>query len=181
MRNHGTLTKWDDERGFGFITPGHGAGELFVHISAFPRDGVRPRVNEVISFETELGQNGKQRAVRVMRPGSNRSSRATRTTRQTTRKSSAIGKMVLISLAAVGSLFGYSQYEKNQALGEDLRPPATSSISAEQSFQCDGRQHCSQMRSCAEAKYFIENCPNTKMDGDRDGIPCEQDLCASSW
>ena len=42
-------------------------------------------------------------------------------------------------------------------------------------FSCDGRQHCSQMRSRAEAEFFTRHCPNTKMDGDRDGIPCEND------
>jgi len=42
-------------------------------------------------------------------------------------------------------------------------------------YACDGRQHCGQMNSRAEAEYFIRNCPNTKMDGDRDGIPCEND------
>jgi peptide subunit release factor 1 (eRF1) len=41
-------------------------------------------------------------------------------------------------------------------------------------FKCDGRQHCSQMNSYEEAKYFIQHCPNTKMDGDNDGIPCER-------
>ena len=41
-------------------------------------------------------------------------------------------------------------------------------------FKCDGRHHCSQMKSYAEAKYFIKHCPNTKMDGDNDGIPCER-------
>jgi hypothetical protein len=44
-------------------------------------------------------------------------------------------------------------------------------------FKCDGREHCSQMRSCAEAKFFIRNCPNTKMDGDNDGVPCEKQHC----
>lgn len=44
-------------------------------------------------------------------------------------------------------------------------------------FQCDGRTHCSQMRSCAEATYFIQHCRNTKMDGDRDGVPCEEQWC----
>ena len=44
----------------------------------------------------------------------------------------------------------------------------------QQKFKCDGRQHCSQMRSCTEAKFFIDNCPNTKMDGDNDGKPCEK-------
>jgi hypothetical protein len=43
------------------------------------------------------------------------------------------------------------------------------------SFTCDGRQHCSQMRSRAEAEFFVRNCPGTKMDGDRDGVPCEND------
>lgn len=42
-------------------------------------------------------------------------------------------------------------------------------------FSCDGRQYCSQMNSRAEAEYFVKNCPNTQMDGDRDGIPCEND------
>jgi hypothetical protein len=42
-------------------------------------------------------------------------------------------------------------------------------------FKCDDRQYCSQMTSRAEAEFFIKNCPNTKMDGDRDGIPCEND------
>ena len=44
-------------------------------------------------------------------------------------------------------------------------------------FKCDGRTHCSQMRSCAEAEYFLRNCPNTKMDGNRDGEPCERQWC----
>ncbi len=41
-------------------------------------------------------------------------------------------------------------------------------------FRCDGRQHCSQMRSKAEAVFFLHNCPDTKMDGDGDGDPCER-------
>lgn len=45
-------------------------------------------------------------------------------------------------------------------------------------FRCDGRQHCSQMRSCEEATFFLRHCPNTKMDGDRDGVPCESQWCA---
>lgn len=45
-------------------------------------------------------------------------------------------------------------------------------------FRCDGRQYCSQMRSCDEAKYFLANCPGVKMDGDRDGVPCEDQWCS---
>ncbi|MEB6480785.1 cold shock domain-containing protein [Acinetobacter vivianii] len=49
-----------------------------------------------------------------------------------------------------------------------------SSTKANHQFQCDGREHCSQMSSYEEALFFLKNCPNTKMDGDGDGIPCER-------
>ena len=55
-----------------------------------------------------------------------------------------------------------------------VKPVLTSSASR---FTCDGRKHCSQMTSCAEATYFVQHCPNTKMDGNNDGIPCEQQWC----
>lgn len=42
-------------------------------------------------------------------------------------------------------------------------------------FHCDGRKYCSQMRSRAEAVYFTRHCPDARMDGDHDGIPCEND------
>lgn len=47
-----------------------------------------------------------------------------------------------------------------------------------QRFQCDGRRYCSEMTSREEAVFFIRHCPDTRMDGDRDGIPCEND---SRW
>jgi hypothetical protein len=55
--------------------------------------------------------------------------------------------------------------------------PTPSQTIPDAGFRCDGRQHCSQMRSCREAKYFLANCPGVKMDGDRDGIPCEEQWC----
>lgn len=56
------------------------------------------------------------------------------------------------------------------AAPEQVLPPA-------QRFQCDGRTRCSQMQSCEEATFFIRNCPNTEMDGDSDGVPCESQWC----
>ena len=44
-------------------------------------------------------------------------------------------------------------------------------------YRCDGRTQCSQMTSCAEAKFFLARCPNVHMDGDRNGIPCERQWC----
>jgi hypothetical protein len=48
-------------------------------------------------------------------------------------------------------------------------------------YRCDGRTRCSQMTSCDEAKFFLRNCPGTQMDGDSDGIPCEQQWCGSQF
>ena len=44
-------------------------------------------------------------------------------------------------------------------------------------YRCDGRTRCAQMRSCAEATWFLKNCPGVEMDGDRDGVPCERQWC----
>ena len=71
MRSAGTLTKWNDERGFGFILPNQAGDEIFVHISAFPKDGIRPRIGEVLSFEI-ANLDGKQQAVAIERPGRSR-------------------------------------------------------------------------------------------------------------
>lgn len=62
--------------------------------------------------------------------------------------------------------------------GEPSVPSVRSSIPApEARFACDGRQYCSQMTSCEEATYFLQHCPDPKMDGDHDGIPCERQWC----
>jgi hypothetical protein len=54
---------------------------------------------------------------------------------------------------------------------------ATQAPPREPAYRCDGRTYCSQMRSCSEAKFFLANCPGVKMDGNRDGTPCEQQWC----
>ena len=52
------------------------------------------------------------------------------------------------------------------------------SAASRSTFACDGRAYCSQMKSCEEAKYFLEHCSNVKLDGDNDGVPCEQQWCS---
>jgi len=62
MRFDGTLQSWNDERGFGFIAPAQGGQEIFVHVKAFPPGTGRPAIGLALSFELELGPNGKKRA-----------------------------------------------------------------------------------------------------------------------
>lgn len=62
----GTLTSWNDERGFGFVTTDVGDRRVFVHISAFPRSAVRPLIGEPVSFEIETASDGRSVARRVV-------------------------------------------------------------------------------------------------------------------
>ena len=64
LRFTGTLRSWDDDRGFGFIAPTQGRSELFVHISAFPRDGSRPTLGEKLNYEPGRSDTGKPQAPR---------------------------------------------------------------------------------------------------------------------
>lgn len=100
------------------------------------------------------------------------------------RKSSWRGKLIpLLVLAGLFSIYSrfsaesiaplpVSSFNQEGASTTVSRPQATTFIR-----QCDGRQHCSQMTSCEEATWFLQHCPNTKMDGEGDGIPCEDQWC----
>lgn len=65
MRFEGTLKTWHDDRGFGFIEPAQGGQEIFVHIKAFDLRGARPQEQQRVSFEVEVGPQGKKRAKNV--------------------------------------------------------------------------------------------------------------------
>ncbi|SCK29509.1 thermonuclease family protein [Vogesella sp. LIG4] len=41
---------------------------------------------------------------------------------------------------------------------------------------CGSKQRCSQMRSCAEARYHLQVCGLSRLDANHDGTPCEA-LC----
>jgi len=61
-RLEGTLTSWNQDRGFGFITPTAGGGQIFVHVRAFPRGSVIPAVGAKLSYEVEITADRKTRA-----------------------------------------------------------------------------------------------------------------------
>jgi hypothetical protein len=96
-----------------------------------------------------------------------------------------------ITVLVIIGLLGWYGYNKHQS--QVLRQPAHASEPQRidqptklnvpnepvrhATFSCDGRTYCSQMTSCAEATYFLKNCPDVKMDGNNDGVPCEQQWC----
>jgi uncharacterized membrane protein YsdA (DUF1294 family)/cold shock CspA family protein len=74
----GRLKSWNDERGFGFIEPLQGGQEIFVHIKSFPPGTGRPAVGLALSFEVELGPQGRKRAKSVQFPRTKKRSNAPR-------------------------------------------------------------------------------------------------------
>jgi Excalibur calcium-binding domain len=86
--------------------------------------------------------------------------------------------IILVIIGILGEGIIVKSSLSNQSLANNNnRPIPQKKPSPSPQFRCDGRTHCSQMRSCEEATFFLRNCPNVKMDGDNDGIPCEQQWC----
>jgi len=61
----GTLVRWFDNKGFGFIKPEQGRGDVFIHISALKGMSCKPIVGDIIHYEISTDDNGKARAVNV--------------------------------------------------------------------------------------------------------------------
>jgi CspA family cold shock protein len=55
MSQQGTVKFFNEEKGFGFITPGTGGSEIFVHSSGLI-DKIRE--NDSVSYEVEQGKKG---------------------------------------------------------------------------------------------------------------------------
>jgi len=170
MQTTGRLTQWNAEKGCGFITPQRGGQDIMVDISAFPEDGMPPQLHEKLSFSVATNSNGKNVAVRVIRmsPKDSRPSRPLKVRKRTNPTTFFASLALFIAILAYGYLGLYK---------EDTLPVSTSTPVAGQPPQCDGRTLCSQMTSCEEAQFFLHNCPNVQLDGNGDGVPCEQQWC----
>lgn len=94
-------------------------------------------------------------------------------------KAADIPKAMDIPSAVVQPALKHEQPEWGQTAHKE-EPRALKQDSVANVFTCDGRTHCSQMRSCAEATYFLQHCPGVAMDGDHDGTPCEQQWCTGA-
>jgi uncharacterized membrane protein YsdA (DUF1294 family)/cold shock CspA family protein len=65
MREQGILADWNDDRGFGFITPVAGGPRVFVHVSAFPR-GRRPATNDPVTYSLSRDERNRPSASDVL-------------------------------------------------------------------------------------------------------------------
>ena len=62
MRYQGRITRWKDDKGFGFITPNGGGEQVFVHISSFANRQRRPQGNELVTYELVVDGKGRAQA-----------------------------------------------------------------------------------------------------------------------
>ncbi|GGF63269.1 cold shock domain-containing protein [Alteromonas lipolytica] len=173
MRAKGTLKSWNNDRGFGFITAPLYAKDVFVHISAFTDNHHQPRVGEPLTFDIEQDKTGKVRAIEVKSPISGTAGSGYL---ESQKQGLPLAKiMLLLALIVVGFIALQKPETLHVATPQTNVLPYQEPESITQHFKCDGRQYCGQMNSRAEAEFFLANCPDTKMDGDDDGIPCEND------
>jgi uncharacterized membrane protein YsdA (DUF1294 family)/cold shock CspA family protein len=63
MRTKGKLTTWNDDKGFGFITPMEAGKRVFVHISAFGNRDRRPTVGQVATYALSSDAHGRPCAI----------------------------------------------------------------------------------------------------------------------
>jgi hypothetical protein len=143
---------------------------MFLHTSDFSERHKRPEIGDLVTYEIGKGDRGRMKAIAaaftvrpcpsVPRP----------------RRSRQQGTDFMRNVAMTVAIFtvGYAGYEYLPKFIRSFAPPQSQ---VEEEFQCSGKTRCTQMRSCEEATFYLKNCPNTTMDRDHDGIPCEDHWC----
>ena len=61
----GMISKWNDEKGFGFITPNSGGKQIFIHINEFSREHKRPMQGIAVKYNQSTDASGRSCAVDV--------------------------------------------------------------------------------------------------------------------
>ena len=69
MRTKGKLTSWNEEKGFGFITPMDGGKQIFIHIKAFSNRNRRPVAGQIVTYQPSADQQGRPRAIKATLTG----------------------------------------------------------------------------------------------------------------
>lgn len=192
MKDKGILKNWNDKRGFGFVECKSYDEDIFIHFSALQYMSRKPRNGDLIYFDRMTDDEGKVRAEYASIKGveakpieqftedrAHSDNRVERVSRDNNKPGFFLILMGLLSVFYLYQTFSANplpipmpEFLKELMKKNDVSDPANLSR-----FSCQGKRHCSQMSSCDEAKFYLRNCPNVKIDGDRDGVPCERQLC----
>lgn len=59
MRTKGTIASWNEDKGYGFISPLSGGKQVFIHISAFSNRGRRPQAGQIVTYGIATDKQGR--------------------------------------------------------------------------------------------------------------------------
>ena len=65
MRHQGRIHDWNDDKGFGFVTPNGGGDRAFVHIKAFSGRARRPANGDIVTYATTRDAKGRLQAADI--------------------------------------------------------------------------------------------------------------------
>lgn len=182
MRYQGKISAWNADRGFGFIIWNGGGEKIFVHISQLSHKKHIPEIGDLVTYELGPKDEKGQKAINVIFPGLPPLQKMRGRKQKENEHSFGLIGIIFLLLVGVGLYwwFGIRQLESElvmQTPQASPSPQTRKSAPVTSRFSCEGKIHCSQMTSCEEATYYLQHCPNTKMDGNNDGVPCEEQWC----
>lgn len=61
----GTITKWNDDKGFGFIKPRSGGKDIFIHITGYSKEHKKPVAGLMVNYFHSTDARGRKCAVDV--------------------------------------------------------------------------------------------------------------------
>ncbi|GGP23938.1 excalibur calcium-binding domain-containing protein [Silvimonas iriomotensis] len=95
-------------------------------------------------------------------------------------------KLLFLAMLVLIGVRGWQHIQQSKAENTPVVTSTPATVSSPEllaanttpvAFQCENKHYCHEMRSCEEARFYLNHCPDPKMDGDHDGVPCEQTLC----
>lgn len=201
----GILKRWIDDKGYGFIAPNDGGDDVFFHISSLKGAIRRPVESDIVYFDVIIDLTGQKRAVGVtiegmksvfserklvkpasVAPRKNAIKPQAYKARAYKYKNSnyrSVFSSVVIAVLVVG--FAVNKFKSHEST-ISWSPPASElsyelleqpEVQISTKFTCEGKTRCTQMNSCEEAMFYLNNCPGSVTDGDNDGRPCEDQWC----
>jgi len=181
----GKMTVWKDDKGFGFIQPENSTQNVFIHISALKKMPRRPVAGDVILYQISTDKQGKLKAVDAVIEGlkpviSVKKYKGYKRFGISFKGIVLLVLFIIVYACVIGKIISERTATKMKMgfKNTDIHQNIASPEPVASNYECQGKTRCHEMTSCDEAMFYLRNCPGVMIDGDGDGIPCEDGLCS---